>query len=263
VDDPLRGLDIEAVVEPTADQTDTLPPPETISRLVDDLLPALIARLDASGLGELEVRTDRWRIRLRKPYERRHSLPLPEGRRRRGGAFEAEHAGNVDTRGAGPDNSQHGELGRADTDRGTLVDRSHATRIGHSGRRSGGRPDAGSAGVGVDVGGDLDASANLASPADLSVPAIATSPAVGYFTPREGWTTGHQVLSGDVVGYVDCLGVRQDVVAPADGFVGRLLARAGEAVEYGQPLVHVDLPLPGPAASASPNETPTTRPEGT
>ena len=259
MDDPLRALDTEAIVEPTADPPDAAPPPETISRLAEDLLPALIARLDAGGLGELEVRTDAWRIRLRKPYDRRHTLPLPEGRRRRGGAFGAEQAGHVDARGAGPDNSQHGELGRADTDRGTLVDRSHATRIGHSGRRSGGRLDAGSAGV----GGDLGASADPASPADLSVPAIATSPAVGYFTPREGWTTGHQVLSGDVVGYVDCLGVRQDVVAPADGFLGRLLARAGEAVEYGQPLVHVDLPLPGPAASVSPNETPATRPEGT
>jgi len=82
------------------------------------------------------------------------------------------------------------------------------------------------------------------------------------------------------VGYVDCLGVRQDVVAPADGFVGRLLAQAGEAVEYGQSLVHVDLPLlvspaPGPpevtsapeVASAtmppSASDAPATGPEGT
>ncbi len=263
MDDPLRTLDTEAIVEPPADPTDTVRPPETILRLADDLLPALIARLDASGLGELEVRTAAWRIRLRKPYDRRHTLPLPEGRRRRGGAFEVERAVRVDTRGAGPGRSQHGESGRADTDRGTLVDSSHATGIGHSVRRSEGRLDVGSAGVGVDVGGDLDASANPASPADLSVPAIATSPAVGYFTPREGWTTGRHVLSGDVVGYVDCLGVRQDVVAPADGFLGRLLARAGEAVEYGQPLAHVDLPLPGPAASAPPNEAPMTGSEGT
>jgi multidrug efflux pump subunit AcrA (membrane-fusion protein) len=169
----------------------------------------------------------------------------------------------VDAHGAGPGTSPHDAPGPPDADGSTGVDGSRVTRIGHSGRRSEGRLDAGPAGVGVDVGGELDASANPASPADLSVPAIATSPAVGYFTPREGWATGRHVLSGDVVGYVDCLGVRQDVVAPADGFLGRLLARAGEAVEYGQPLVHVDLPLPGPAASPPPNETQTTGPEGT
>ncbi len=99
---------------------------------------------------------------------------------------------------------------------------------------------------------DLDAGDDLPTGIDPSAPAIATSPAVGYFTPREGWTTGRHVLSGDVVGYVDCLGVRQDVVAPADGFVGRLLAQAGEAVEYGQPLVHVDLPLPVSPAPGAP-----------
>ncbi|MGO9180625.1 MAG: hypothetical protein ACLQHS_15385 [Candidatus Limnocylindrales bacterium] len=263
MDDPVRAVDPEVVVESTAGAMEAVRPPETISRLADDLLPALIARLDASGLGELEVRTDAWRIRLRKPYDRRHTLPLPEGRRRHGGAFGAEHAGRVDTRGAGPGTSQHGEPGGADTDRGTRVDGSPATRIGHGGRRSEGRLDAVAAGLGVGVDGDLDASANLASPADPSVPAIATSPAVGYFTPREGWTSGRHVLSGDVVGYVDCLGVRQDVVAPADGFLGRLLARAGEAVEYGQPLVHVDLPLPSPAASPLANETVAAGPEGT
>jgi biotin carboxyl carrier protein len=263
VDDPLRALDTEAIVEATADPTNAVRPRETISRLADDLLPALIARLDASGLGELEVRTATWRIRLRKPCDRRHTVPLPEGRRRRGGAFGAEQAAHVDARGAGPGTAQHDEPDPTYADHSTQVDGSRVTRIGHSVRRSDGRLDAGSASDGGDVGGDIDASANPASPADLSVPAIATSPAVGYFTPREGWTTGRHVLSGDVVGYVDCLGVRQDVVAPADGFLGRLLARAGEAVEYGQPLVHVDLPLPGPAASASPNETPTTGSEET
>ena len=39
---------------------------QTISRLADEVLPLLIARLGASGLGELEVRQDGWRIRLRR-----------------------------------------------------------------------------------------------------------------------------------------------------------------------------------------------------
>jgi acetyl-CoA carboxylase biotin carboxyl carrier protein len=40
---------------------------EQIDRLADELLPELIDRLAASGLGELEVREDDWRIRLRLP----------------------------------------------------------------------------------------------------------------------------------------------------------------------------------------------------
>ena len=38
-----------------------------IDRLSDELLPALIAKLGATGLGELEVREGGWRVRLRRP----------------------------------------------------------------------------------------------------------------------------------------------------------------------------------------------------
>jgi biotin carboxyl carrier protein len=38
-----------------------------IDRLADELLPALIAKLGATGLGELEVREGDWRVRLRRP----------------------------------------------------------------------------------------------------------------------------------------------------------------------------------------------------
>ena len=40
-----------------------------IDRLTDELLPALIAKLGATGLGELEVREGGWRVRLRRPPE--------------------------------------------------------------------------------------------------------------------------------------------------------------------------------------------------
>lgn len=40
-----------------------------IDRLTDDLLPALVAKLGASGLGELEVREGTWRVRLRMPTD--------------------------------------------------------------------------------------------------------------------------------------------------------------------------------------------------
>src|SRR5574337_931868 len=70
---------------------------------------------------------------------------------------------------------------------------------------------------------------------------VATSPAVGYFSPLEGLSSGHQVRSGDLLGHVDVLGVRQDVVSPMDGIVVRVLAEAGQAVEYGEELVRVDV----------------------
>ena len=69
---------------------------------------------------------------------------------------------------------------------------------------------------------------------------IASSPAVGYFLPRDGLAAGQVIKQGDIVGHVEVLGVRQDVVAPLDGVVGRIMATAGEAVEYGQELVRID-----------------------
>jgi pyruvate/2-oxoglutarate dehydrogenase complex dihydrolipoamide acyltransferase (E2) component len=63
---------------------------------------------------------------------------------------------------------------------------------------------------------------------------------VGYFTPRGTLAVGQSIRAGDVVGHVDVLGVPVDVVAPADGRLGRLYAAAGEAVEYGQELVRID-----------------------
>ena len=38
-----------------------------IDRLADDLLPALVAKLGASGLAEIEIREGAWSIRLRRP----------------------------------------------------------------------------------------------------------------------------------------------------------------------------------------------------
>jgi hypothetical protein len=38
-----------------------------LERLTESLLPSLVAKLGASGLGELEVREGSWRVRLRRP----------------------------------------------------------------------------------------------------------------------------------------------------------------------------------------------------
>ena len=40
-----------------------------MDRLTTDLLPALIVKLGATGLGELEVREGAWRVRLRRPSD--------------------------------------------------------------------------------------------------------------------------------------------------------------------------------------------------
>jgi len=55
-----------------------------IDRLADELLPALVAKLGASGLGELDVREGAWRIRLRMPADGRAS-------RRAGGPSRGGH----------------------------------------------------------------------------------------------------------------------------------------------------------------------------
>jgi biotin carboxyl carrier protein len=49
------------------DDTERASDHAAIDRLTAELLPALIAKLGATGLGELEVREGVWRVRLRRP----------------------------------------------------------------------------------------------------------------------------------------------------------------------------------------------------
>ena len=58
-----------------------------IDRLTGELLPALIAKLGATGLGELEVREGAWRVRLRRPGG-------PAGRERRASDRAADRPGD-------------------------------------------------------------------------------------------------------------------------------------------------------------------------
>jgi biotin carboxyl carrier protein len=169
---------------------------EAIGRLAEDLLPALIAKLAASGLGEIEVRESGWKARLRKP------VGAQEGRRGSVGGPADGHAG-------------HGRVT--------------------------GRPAAGAARPAEDRDrrpredgvADLDAVAGLVA---------ATSPAVGIYHPRRDLVVGMHVRAADRLGWVDVLGVQQDVVAPVEGVIGSSLAEAGEAVEYGQELVRIEPP---------------------
>ena len=130
--------------------------------LTEEVLPALIARLRASRLGELEVRTSDWRVRLRR-----------------------------------------------DTDAGVRASAEAASST----------------------------EATLDEPANGSV---ARSTAVGYFTPAHELAVGGSVQAGDLLGTVDVLGIGQEVTAPTDGIIARVLAEDGQAVEYGQVLAEID-----------------------
>lgn len=164
---------------------------DAIARLADDLLPALIAKLASSGLGEIEVRQGGWKARLRKP------------------------------------------AGAADARKAAVAD-SHARPIsgGHS------RPDE----------RDRHAREQIESDAGR---VTATSPAVGIYAPRRDLVVGMRVRSGDKIGTVDVLGVHQDVISPVEGIIGSSLAEAGEAVEYGQELVRIELPEKSAAEPAA------------
>jgi acetyl-CoA carboxylase biotin carboxyl carrier protein len=54
-------------------------PGHALDEVTDEVLPALIARLRASRLGELEVRTADWRVRLRRDGSPRMSRPAGGG----------------------------------------------------------------------------------------------------------------------------------------------------------------------------------------
>jgi biotin carboxyl carrier protein len=73
---------------------------------------------------------------------------------------------------------------------------------------------------------------------------IATSPAVGIYRPRTDLSAGDRVRSGDRLGAVDMLGVAQEVLSPVDGIIGSALAESGDAVEYGQELLVIEIVVP-------------------
>lgn len=148
---------------------------QTIARLTHEVLPTLIERLAKSDLGELEVRQDGWRVRLRR------------------GPADAVAA------------AAHG-AGQMQPHKPAAV--THAAEA-HPPRRE---------------------------PARGEV----SSPAVGYFTPRDGVAVGSTLRSGDLIGVVDMLGVRQEVVSPIDGALTALDVDSGQAVEYGQSIGRVE-----------------------
>ena len=77
-----------------------------IERLTDEVLPDLISRLAASGLGEIDVREDAWRIRLRRPASSTAVRAVPTARAERGSdraADRLDRAGLPPRAGGSPD----------------------------------------------------------------------------------------------------------------------------------------------------------------
>jgi biotin carboxyl carrier protein len=210
-----------------------------IARLADQLLPALIAKLGTTQLGELEVREGEWHVRLRRPY----------------GAVDGEGRRATDK----PSRAQPGHEGHG---HGRAAPEAHRGGRGGSGGGSGGAT--GSAGGGGASGitagsGAASASTNGTGGAPAGgrrdggdggpdrSRTIATSPAVGTFQPGPRAAAGTRVRAGDTLGSVNVLGVPQEVPSPADGIVGATLVEPGMAVEYGQELIRIELAAPAEA----------------
>jgi biotin carboxyl carrier protein len=190
-----------------------------IDRLSGELLPALIAKLGATGLGELEIREGAWHVRLRRPAD---GAPTSSARDRRPG--ERERA----ARGPGAPTTAYGQTGLTPVGPG---------RDGRDGERDGRDGRDGREGPQTRDGAARDGGRIVAS-----------SPAVGIFKPRPDARAGTRVRAGDRLGSVDMLGVPQEVVAPANGVVGASLVEAGDAVEFGQELILIEFATPSAEA---------------
>jgi biotin carboxyl carrier protein len=200
-----------------------------IDRLADELVPALIAKLAATGLGEIEVGEGDWTVRVRRPAEAaRHNRRSTD----RASRAQPGHGGHAHAPG--------GFEGHRTARDGRVV------AGGAAAISSNGSSPAGAAHDPTAGGDDAD---------DVRDPrrAVVTSPAVGVFQPRSEAKVGSRVKSGDRLGAVDMLGVPQEVVAPADGIVGATLVEPGEAVEYGQELLVIDLAAARNATGAEPH----------
>jgi biotin carboxyl carrier protein len=192
----------------------------TIDRLAEDLVPALIAKLSASGLGEIEIAEEAWTIRVRRPAD-----------------GSAGHSRRVTDK---PSRSQPGHAGHGHGPGSFEGHRSARETKPVAGTIPGSTNGAGPAkafGSEAPAGSDRRAAEGTPDPHRV----VATSPAVGVFQPRSEMRPGARVRNGDRLGAVDMLGIPQEVVAPADGILGASLVEAGQAVEYGQELIVIEL----------------------
>lgn len=231
-----------------------------IDELAGALIPALIAKLGTLNIGELEVREGDWRIRLRRPA----GAGFTYGRRATDRPSRA-HPGH-EQHGHAPGAPEPHRVARTQGVTGQISGQASGLAVGRpaAGPAAGhlaGHPGAVPSTNGSDgptvapVGpgrpgsaGHLTAgenpSAGAVTAAGAGAPQIATSPAVGVFQPGPRAVGGTRVRAGDRLGFVDMLGVPQEVVSPVDGIVVGVIVEAGTAVEYGQELVHLEPATP-------------------
>jgi biotin carboxyl carrier protein len=77
-----------------------------------------------------------------------------------------------------------------------------------------------------------------AAEAEEEAKAVAiTAPSVGYFRPGPiPLAVGQQIETGDVVGEIVALGLKNDVAAKSSGVVVQVMVQAEDPVEYGQTI---------------------------
>jgi biotin carboxyl carrier protein len=94
VTDDVPPADVPPAGAPPGD-TPTAVDVDRLGELADDLLPRLITRFGASGLGELEIRRQGWRVRMRREVEAGQADPAPRrhGKGRPGDGRAGDGAG--------------------------------------------------------------------------------------------------------------------------------------------------------------------------
>jgi biotin carboxyl carrier protein len=193
-----------------------------IGRLADELLPALAAKLGATGLGEIEVREGEWRVRVRRPAD---GINLGRRSTDKPSRSQPGHAGHGHARAAVEGHRAARSVNAPHSTNGNSAEAPAAARTdGAEGGRRRSDPD--------------------------PHRAIAKSPAVGVFQPKSGVRAGTRVHAGDRLGVVYMLGVPQDVLAPGEGIVGQSLVEPGDAVEFGQDLIVIELMTAAAGGSA-------------
>ncbi len=210
----------------------------TIDRLTEELLPALVAKLSATGLAEIEVGEGSWTVRVRRPG---NAVSGP-GRRSTDRASRSQpgHAGH----GHAPGGFEGHRLARDAKPGSSAHSTNGSTPATNEPVNPGSPADPGapaSPGASADPGAPAPSAPRSSDDGPDRHRVVATSPAVGVYQPRTEAKPGTRVRSGDRLGAVDMLGIPQEVVAPADGIVGASLVEAGQAVEYGQELVIIEL----------------------
>ena len=208
-----------------------------IDRLADELLPALVAKLGANGLGELEVREGTWRVRLRMPADGhaaagRRSGPGRSGVRAADGP-RVEHARPDVTATAGAGHAAAGPGHAPDPAESAGPSRVVATSpaVGYFRPRADLR-----AGTKVRVGDRIGSVDVLGIGQDLVAPA-------------DGLIGATLVAAGEPVEYGQDVIVLEQLEEPRTHFPGATAGGTGAAAEHAPVALAGDAPAPDAGAA--------------